>query len=221
MNAKKGSEFGWNVFPMSKSRKHFFLVGIELNLLSAAMDLASKCIANEDAAIEESVESGTVSEDFDWESAIDPQLELMTLVARSVAYELVAIVEDHINRLATTPWNVSKSGSEVTGDLFSDEWAKSMATRKPVSSENFRNNCKRVEGYYEVCFEQIDGWSEVIALRGIVNSLKHRRGRREWKTIVAKPDWRSRNFLELDDMDDEKARQAVKECSVVSRILCK
>jgi hypothetical protein len=194
-----------------KFNQHIFFASVQLASLSGALELASKCVAKELAAIDECLEDGTAPEDFDYESAADDPIALSQLTSRAVAYELVAIVEDRLNALAEVPWKASRADSVPAAPLFSNEWAEALAKEKPVSKESFKKRRTLVETHYGFDFKNLDGWQEHDELRTTVNLLKHRRGSREWKDVLGTPDWKKKNLLEREDMDEEKARQAIKD----------
>ena len=64
-----------------------------------------------------------------------------------------------------------------------------------------------IEGHYGFSFEDLDRWGEMCELREVVNSLKHRRGRRSWKRH-RKSGW-PKNLLGKDDVDIDKAAKAI------------
>jgi hypothetical protein len=161
-------------------------------------------------------------DDFDWESAADVPLALMDLTSRAVAYELVAIVEHRLHQLAHEPWLASPKfkgpktidavfdGRDLSGDALWD----ALTGLKEVSEEKFWPIRKLVEEHYAFRFENLDGWPELLELREIVNSLKHRRGAKNWKRH-RKTGW-PKNLLERDDPDFDKAAKAIED---VRRVL--
>lgn len=130
---------------VSKFNQHIFFASVQLASLSGALELASKCVAKELAAIDERLEDGSAPEDFDDESAANDPIALSQLTSRAVAYELVAIVEDRLNALAEVPWKASRAGQAPTASLFSEEWAESLAKDRPVSRESFQKRRTLVE----------------------------------------------------------------------------
>jgi hypothetical protein len=148
-----------------KFNQHIFFASVQLASLSGALELASKCVAKELAAIDECLEDGTAPEDFDYESAADDPIALSQLTSRAVAYELVAIVEDRLNALAEVPWKASRADSVPAAPLFSNEWAEALAKEKPVSKESFKKRRTLVETHYGFDFKNLDGWQEHDELR--------------------------------------------------------
>jgi hypothetical protein len=141
----------------------------------------------------------------------------MDLTSRAVAYESVAIVEHRLHQLAHEPWLASSKfeGRKRIEDVFDardlggDAQLDALARLKEVSDENFDDVRKLIEGHFAFRFEDLDGWSELVELRDIVNSLKHRRGARNWKRH-RKTGW-PKNLLERDDLDFDKAAKAIED----------
>ena len=84
-----------------------------------------------------------------------------------------------------------------------------LANLKEVSKLPFNDVRTLIQEHYDFRFENLDGWPELLELREIVNSLKHRRGRKSWKRH-RKTGW-PKNLLERDDLDFDKAAKAIKD----------
>lgn len=193
--------------------KQIFYASVQLSLLSSALDLASRCVGAELVAIDASLEDGTAPEDFDWEVAQDAPIALSQLTSRAVVYELVAIIEHRLHELAREPW-LKKRGSArqaiptvsaLAADSF-EEWA----SLKDVSEEPFPEICKLIDQHYNFHLADLDGWSDLVALRAIVNALKHGRFGRSTKKRYRKDEF-IKFLFETDLVDEEKARKAIED----------
>ncbi len=185
----------------------FLVTSMEVKQLEDVLDRVSSCIGREFEAIE-------ASPDCDFETSDSLLIAWMELTSRAVAYELVAIVEHELMNLAQAPWVAL--GHAPQGEVFSDEWAASIAKTKEVSREKFDKVQKLISLRDGQSVTDLDGWKEHSKLRELVNSVKHRRGRREHKQTFGSVDWRSQNLVERDEIGEAQARQAIRD---VQRLL--
>jgi hypothetical protein len=187
-----------------------FFASVQLNLLSSALDLASRCVATELAAIDSSLEDGSAPEDFDWEAAQDSPIALSRLTSRAVVYELVATVEYRLHELAGEPWLKKRTSAREASSTISSlaDPFEAWASLKDVSEEAFPVICKLIDQHFNFHLADLEGWSELVALRAIVNSLKHGKFGRNTKKRYRKDEY-IKFLFETDLVDEEKTRKAI------------
>lgn len=206
--------------------QNIFIATLELGQLSKVLQHVRESVERELAAIDElapqaalegDFEVPDVPDDFNWESAADVPLALMEITSRAVGHELVAIVEHRMHEIASEPWLTHpkfkgpKTIDDIPGgtDLGSDTMLNALADLKEVSKLPFNDVRTLIQEHYDFRFENLDGWPELLELREIVNSLKHRRGAKSWKRH-RKTGW-PKNLLERDNLDFDKAAKAIKD----------
>jgi hypothetical protein len=148
-------------------------------------------------------------EDFDWEVAQDAPIALSQLTSRAVVYELVAIVEHRLHELAGEPWRKKRGNARQAIPTLVDSFEE-WASLRDVSEEAFPEICKVIDQHYNFHLADLDGWSDLVALRAIVNSLKHGRFGRSTKKRYRKDEF-IKFLFETDLVDEEKARKAIED----------
>lgn len=114
--------------------------------------------------------------------------------SRAVYYELAALVEHQLHKLARAPWAESQPKLKKITEI-----------KKDVSDLGFDKICKLIYKHYGTRISEVEGWEEVAKIRSVVNDLKHRGGSRHMKTI----DWQKEGFPQLRRIEPDQARIAI------------
>ncbi|HSE57487.1 MAG TPA: hypothetical protein VLA99_02180 [Nitrospiraceae bacterium] len=167
-------------------------IGIQLKLLKNFLNCVSVEADRELSSIEERRLAGEFQSLGDLEQAVDYPIARIEIAARAIAYELVALVEGELHRLAHGPWlnSTVHKGPKNIQELL-DVNPETLTKLGMVSDLPFDEIVKLIETSIGLNLCNVEGWNEIRVLRNAVNSLKHRRGLKHPREI----DWRSKDCV--------------------------
>ena len=185
-----------------------WLEEMTLLFLEDFLDHIEKDVAAEWEEIERRKTAGEFVNYADYEDATNYPLVRLELGAKTVLYELNALVEYRLHSLAEPIWRES---SRFAGLKSIAEAAtagpESLARLKMASDISIRKTIRLIEEHYGVRLSEIEGWEAFDDVRETVNNFKHRLGYRH----ISKIDWCGKDWSQnlRCDATIEKAREAL------------
>lgn len=147
-------------------------IGMQLHFLGDYLRKIDSSIAVEWGEIESRAENGEFEDFGDYESAMDYPLFRSQYAARTVMYELNAMVEGVLQNLADPFWQEQQNSEKIKSIYDLPFWAV----------------VEIVEKYYGIRLKDIDGSDAFYELRKAVNSFKHRKGFRRHEDLMRNPE---------------------------------
>ena len=151
-------------------------LNFDLSGLKYFLEHNNKEVFKEFQKIEKRKEKGYYKTFEDYEPAFDMPLTRMEITIRAVFYELNAIVDHELQRVAHTPWVKSDrfKGPKTIPDITSGK----IKDLKMISDRDitYGQIISLIEGYYHVRIEKLTCYKDIVKIRKKVNSFKHSKG---------------------------------------------
>jgi hypothetical protein len=159
-------------------------LGIELEMLRQFLEHVVTEAGRELNSIEDQQLAGEFATFQDYEFAFDRPFARVAIAARSVAYELVALVEGELQHLAHEPW-LASPGHKGPKNVFqlSRVNPETLTKLRMVSDLPFDEVVSLIENHSGIALVDIEGWSAVCEHRRAINAFKHRRGFKHLRDI--------------------------------------
>ena len=188
---------------------NLIFIQIQLDLLANFLDRVAAEAGQELSSIEERRMAGDFQSLGDYEHVVGRPLARIEIGARAVAYELVALVEGELHKLAHASWLASSThkGPKNVQQL-SRVNPETMTKLKMVSDLPFDEIVELIETCFGLSFRDIEGWNAIRGLRDAVNAFKHRRGLKHPREI----NWWSKDcaFPQQYKISQDEAVEAIK-----------
>jgi hypothetical protein len=152
-----------------------FELNLELAVIKDFLDYSLKAIDNQYSEIFKKDDEGIYTGIDDFPNAMYSPMEQETIVIRAVMYELNAVAEWNIQNIA---WSVTPKNNSET--IISEK------TMEPILPQDlvYGDARKIIEKHFNFQFSELPNYTEFQLLRDNVNSFKHRKGYKKFKSYL-------------------------------------